>query len=159
MPLAVSDTDLLRLEAMLGVPRAPMVDDGVRTVIQFFREVLQTDPFDWFSYIRGIDFHSSVEWGIVHAADNLSRHKSRGPARPKPFVYFTTPGTSQYSTGTSFPESDYELFSVPYQMQCLKSRASGIKFSPEDQVVRLGGGAQYILSAADASRLVKLAGQ
>jgi len=134
-----------------------MVDDGIRKTIRFFREVLKCDPFLWTSYIRGIDFHSRVEATQLCPPQRLSRHKSRGTAIPKPFVYFTVPGTSQYSTGTSFPESDYELFSLPYPMPCLMSRASGIKFHPGDQVVRAGGGAQFILSSDNASQLLKIA--
>jgi hypothetical protein len=153
----VSDNDVLRMTSILGISRAEMVDDGIRKTIRFFRNVLKCDPFLWSSYIRGIDFHSRVEAPDLYPPQRLSRHKSRETAFSKPFVYFTVPGTSQYSTGTSFPESDYELFSFLFPMPCLKSRASGIKFHPGDQVVRAGGGAQFILSSANASQLIKIA--
>lgn len=156
MPAAVSDSDAVKLRTMLGLPDAPMVDEGIRTTVAFFRETLGADPFAWISYIRGIDFHSPVECLTLRPLVKLSRHRNRGEARRKPFAYFTVPGTSPYSTGTSFPESDFELFFVPYEMKCLKSRASGIKFHPTDRVFRGGGGAQFILSATDASRLTKI---
>jgi len=157
MASSITDRECNLMKAQLGLPTADMVDAGVRTTLDFFRNYLNTDPFVWISYIRGIDFHSRVEDLTIKPPVKLSRHKSTGSARPKPFAYFTVPGTSQYSTGTSFQESVYELFAVPHPMRSLKSRASGIKFDPEDRVVRSGGGVQYILSSIDASRLIKTA--
>lgn len=157
MASSVTDRECSLLRSQLGLPAAPMVDVGVRTTLDFFRNYLNADPFTWISYIRGIDFHSRVEDLTIAPPIKLSRHKSTGSARPKPFAYFTVPGTSQYTTGTSFQESVFERFTVPHRMRCLKSRASGIKFDPEDRIVRSGGGVQFILSSIDASRLKKLA--
>ena len=127
-PLASSVTgrECSLMKAQLGLPAAPMVDAGIRTTLDFFRNYLNADPFAWISYIRGIDFHSRVEDLTIAPPIKLSRHKSTGSARPKPFAYFTVPGTSQYKTGTSFQESVFELFAVPHLMRSLKSRASAL---------------------------------
>lgn len=156
MASLITDHECIMMKARLGLPAADMVDAGICTTIDFFRNYLEADPFAWISYIRGIDFHSRVEDLTIAPPLKLSRHKSTGSARRKPFTYFTVPGTSQYRTGTSFQESVYELFAVPHLMRSLKSRASGIKFDPEDRVVRSGGGVQYILSSIDASRLTRI---
>lgn len=149
----MNDADVSMMCERLGLPDAPLVTSGVRTTLEFFRDVLRTDPFQWCDYIRGIDFHKPVHRQHLAPGTSLSRHKSTGPSRRKPFVYFTKPGTSQFRTGTSFPESVYELFEVTSSVAALVSSTSGIKFHPTDRVSRLGGGVQYILSARDSEHL------
>ncbi len=152
----MTDADVLRMCERLGLPDALIVKSGIRATMEFFRDVLRTDPFEWCDYIRGIDFHKQVRRQRIASGTRLSRHKSTGAARPKPFVYFTKPGTSQFRTGTSFRESVYELYETPSSVPALVSFASGIKFHPADRVARLGGGLQYILSSKDSQNLRKL---
>ena len=156
----MTETEVQAMCDKLGVPCAPVVESGIRTTLKFFRDVLWEDPFEWRDYIRGIDFHKPVYVDHLLPGNRLSRHTSTSPGRDKPFVYYTKPGTSPFSTGTSFEESEYELFEVPQEIgspiHALVSSASGIKFHPGDRVSRLGGGVQYILSFEDAKKLTKL---
>lgn len=156
----MNETEIPKMCDKLGVPNAPLVESGIRTTLKFFRDVLWEDPFQWCDYIRGIDFHKPVYVDHLLAGTRLSRHTSLSPGRDKPFVYYTKPGTSPFRTGTSFEESEYELFEVPQSIgspiDALVSYASGIKFHPGDRVSRLGGGLQYVLSHEDSKQLIKL---
>lgn len=136
-----------QVRSALGLPSAPLVTRGIETTVRFFSEVLHADPMQWKDYLRGIDFHSPIQRVLLSPGARLSRHRSTGPARPKPFLYFTQPGTSPFSTGTSFPESVFELFECTSAVPALASRASSISFSPTDRVSRMGGGLQYIVPA------------
>ncbi len=149
-----SAADVSRMCELLGIPEAPMVKRGVRETLDFFDKILRANPFDWVDYFKAIDFHDHVSRQTLKEGTKLSRHRSTGSARVKPFVYFTKPGTSQYTTGTSFEESKYEEFEVRSPVEALVSRASGIKFGRRDRVVRAGGGVQFILRA-DAIRCLE----
>lgn len=149
--------DAQRMCGLIGVTPAPLVVAGMQSTLRFFREHLRVDPFQWVSYIRGIDFHKPVEDSYLDAGVALSRHRFDGPARSKPFEYFTVPGTSQFRTGTSFDRSIFEKYLVTVRTRALVSIAAAINFYPGDRVSRLGGGKQYILSAADAKRLRRIA--
>src|SRR3954451_19482001 len=96
----MSDEEVVH--AKLGLPAAPRVMDALRTTCTFFRDVLREDPKAWWEYLRGIDFHQPVRVDLLPAGTELSQHQSVGASRPKPFVYFTTPGVSPTSTGTTF---------------------------------------------------------
>ncbi len=136
-----------QIRSALGLPSAPLVTRGIETTVLFFSEVLRADPLQWKDYLRGIDFHSPIQRVMLAPGTRLSRHRSTGSARPKPFLYFTQPGTSPFSTGTSFPESVFELFECTSSLSALQSRASSISFSPTDRVSRMGGGLQFIVPA------------
>ena len=131
----------------LGLPMAPIVNSGIEATVSFFADVLGADPLQWTDYLRGIDFHSLVLRELLLPGARLARHRTTGPARIKPFLYFTKPGTSQFRTGTSFPVSLYELFECTSPVEALLSRAASISFGPADRVSRIGGGLQYIVSA------------
>jgi hypothetical protein len=150
----MTSVDVSRMCKLLGKPEAPLVKRGVREALDFFDKILGVDPFDWVDYFKGIDFHDHVHRLTLKAGTKLSRHRSTGSARVKPFVYFTKPGTSQHSTGTSFEESEFEKFEVASPVVALVSTASGIRFGREDRVVRAGGGIQYILRT-DAVRYLE----
>lgn len=154
---------IAQVRLALGLPSAPVVNRGVATTIAFFENDLHIDPLKWIDYLRGIDFHAvvprasnsfddplptAVRRELLPTFTRLARHRSTGPARSKPFLYFTTPGTSPFSTGTSFPESQFELFECSAPIWALKSRASSISFGPTDRVSRMGGGLQYIIPAS-----------
>ena len=136
-----------QVRSALGLPPAPLVTRGIETTVLFFSEVLHADPLQWKDYLRGIDFHSPIRSLLLAPGARLARHRSTGPARPKPFLYFTQPGTSPFSTGTSFSSSVFELFECTSPVSALQSRASSISFSPTDRVSRMGGGLQYIVPA------------
>jgi hypothetical protein len=102
-------------------------------------------------YFRGIDFHSDVYAHVLEVGTPLARHVSTGPARPKPFVYFTVPGTSPTSTGTTFNEVRFERGQVLTPVPALVSVAASISFNnlqlrSFDDVSRVGGGTQYIIA-------------
>jgi hypothetical protein len=136
-----------QIRSALGLPSAPLVTRGIETTVLFFSEVLHADPLQWMDYLRGIDFHSPIQRVMLAPGTRLSRHRSTGSARHKPFLYFTQPGTSPFSTGTSFPDSVFELFECTSPVSALQSRASSISFSPTDRVSRIGGGLQFIVPA------------
>lgn len=152
----MTDKDISRMCKLLGVPEAPMVRRGVREALEFFDRTLRTDPFKWVRYFKGIDFHNRVHLRVLGEGTKLSRHSSTGSGSVKPFVYFTKPGTSQHSTGTSFEESEYEKFEVVGPIQALESTASGVKFNPTDKITRAGGGIQYIVRLRAAASLKKI---
>lgn len=88
----------------------------------------------------------------------LARHVSTGPARPKPFVYLTVPGTSPTSTGTTFAEVRFERGHVLTPVPALVSVAAPISFNNVqlrsfDRVSRVGGGTQYIIARHHLSAL------
>jgi len=151
----MSDVDLL--QSKLGLPGAPVVLAGLTTVAYFFRTVIQQDPMNWWQYLRGIDFHKPVTVRTLARGTKLVRFDTLGdrPPKPKPFVYFTRPGTSPFSLGTSFAQSEFKLFETDRLTPALESIASGLSFSPTDRVSRLGGGIQFIVASRDAPTLVR----
>jgi hypothetical protein len=151
--------DLDTLQARLGLPASPLVQTGLTTAARFFRTVIGRDPMDWWPYLRGIDFHKPVTVKILPKGTVLARFDSLGDRSLKPFVYFTTPGTSPFSLGTSFPQAEFNLFETDRPTPALESRASGLSFSPSDRVSRLGGGVQFIVAFRDAPTLVRTGGR
>lgn len=152
------DVDVL--QAKLGLPPAPMVRDGLATTCDFFRTVLHADPIHWWEYFRGIDFHQPIRVEVLPAGTELAQHQSQGPARLKPFVYFTLPGTSPTSTGTTFDRVQFKLYRTTGVTRALVSVASPISFNnPErrqfDRVSRMGGGRQFIIATRDVPALVR----
>lgn len=148
----MADVDALRTR--LGLPAAPIVMAGLRTACGFFAEVLQVDPIDWLDYLRGIDFHKSVRVTVLAAGTRVSRHRMVGASRRKPFVYFTVPGTSPTTTGTTFEAVAYQEIVLPAPVRALVSSATWISFNDlvarrVDHVARAGGGTQYIIAAID----------
>jgi hypothetical protein len=153
------------LREKLGLPSAPLVTAGLVTTALFFRSVLQEDPIRWSEYLRGIDFHKLVTAETLPAGTRLIRYDSLGERSLKPFSYFTSPGTSPHSLGTSFPSSQFKLFETSRQTPALKSWASSISFSPRpgesrafefDPVSRAGGGVQYIIAFSDLPPLFRV---
>jgi hypothetical protein len=151
--------DFDALQTKLGLPAAPIVRAGLTTAAHFFRTVLYQDPITWWNYLRGIDFHNPVTIRTLPKGTRLVRFESLGDRSLKPFVYFTAPGTSPFSLGTSFPQSEFKLFEVDRPTPALESRASGLSFSPSDRVSRLGGGIQFIVAFRDAPTLVRTGGR
>jgi hypothetical protein len=141
--MAREETEHLR--SALGLTDAPLVRANLEAISSFFKS-LEVAPGAWLDYLRGIDFHRLVKVVFIPPQTRLSRHRSLGNARPKPFVYLTQPGTSPFSTGTSFEASKFELFETTSWAMALESYASAISFSPSDRVSRVGGGIQYIVS-------------
>ena len=156
----MSDVETLRVK--LGLPDAPLVRAGLQTTVAFFTNVLQESPMVWWEYLRGIDFHQPVRVELLPPGVRLAQHESVGHRRPKPFAYYTTPGTSPYATGTSFEASRYKLYETNQPTQALVSTASAIQFNDIaqgrfDRVSRPGGGRQYIIPTATAPTLVRTA--
>lgn len=141
----------------LGVTDAPMPRAGMTTVVDFFARELHihlesnSEWQAWFSYLLAIDFHQRVWTETLSAGTLLSRHEPPG-GRPKPFVYYTRPGTSQFRTGTSFPTSTFVLYELLAPTLALVSKASGAKFD-NPNVFRAGGGIQYIVRQSAATRV------
>lgn len=146
-------TDIDSLRNQLGIADAPVVRAGLAAADQFFRRTLHEDPHQWIEYLRGIDFHKRVSAEWLHRGTRLIRYDGPGPGRPKPFVYFTRPGTSPNALGTTFPSVQFNQFETDHDVYALVSTASGVKFHGRDRVSRLGGGLQYIISFAEASAL------
>lgn len=146
--------DVERLRGLLRLSDAPLTNANLVETLAFFRRVLATDPFGWINYLRGIDFHRPVGRILLFPQTRISRHRSTTAGITKPFVYFTKPGTSPTSTGTTFPEPVFERFEVVFQTPALQSYASAISFDPSDRVSRMGGGIQYIMSLP-ASQLLR----
>lgn len=154
--MAIGDVE--RLRGLLSLPDAPLINTNLVEILTFFRTALVADPFGWTDYLRGIDFHRPVSSTPLSPRTLISRHSGNYVGRPKPFVYFTKPGTSPYSTGTSFPESVFELFETIVTTPALQSYAAPIQYDlkhPEfpfqivqrrADVSRMGGGIQYIVS-------------
>lgn len=148
----MDEAETLRLK--LGLPAAPLVQQGLRKTCDFFHAQLNADPVHWWEYLRGIDFHKPVWIELLHAGTRLSQHQTLGPARAKPFAYFTVPGTSPTSTGTSFDQVRYREFRTTRPVNALVSAASPMAFNNVqagvfDRVSRTGGGRQYILAVSD----------
>jgi hypothetical protein len=148
----MSDIDGLRRQ--LGLPPAPLVLTGLSTTCAFFAETLRVDANDWVAYLRGIDFHKPVNVTMLPAGTRLARHRPLGTSRQKPFVYFTVPGTSPTSTGTTFDATTYQELALPAPVKALVSSATWISFNDVsagriDPVSRAGGGTQYIIAASD----------
>lgn len=157
---AVNDIEALRVK--LGLPTAPLVRAGLETTVDFFRAVLKEEPMGWWEYLRGIDFHQPVRVELLPAGARLAQHESLDSKRLKPFAYYTTPGTSPHSTGTSFSSSRYKLFETSHPTRALVSIASPMQFNDVaqgrfDRVSRPGGGKQYIIASVDAPVLVHAA--
>ena len=153
--------DVSAMQQFLGLPDAPMVRNGLAEACRFFRHELGVSPDDWQDYFRGIDFHCPVALRELPEGTQLARHVSTGRARPKPFVYFTIPGTSPTSTGTTFPAVRFERYRVQSPVRVLVSVAAPISFNNLqkcvfDDVSRMGGGTQYILASRDLVHLVAL---
>jgi hypothetical protein len=164
--MEMSEIDVLREK--LGLPTAPLVLAGLSTTAVFFRSVLHQNPVRWWEYLRGIDFHKLVTVETLPKGIRLIRYDSLGERSLKPFSYFTSPGTSPHSLGTSFPSSQFKLFETNRHTPALKSWASSISFSPRpgesrafefDPVSRAGGGVQYIIAFADLPPLFRVGGQ
>ena len=147
------------LAGKLGLPRAPLVKNGLATTAHFFSTVLREDPENWVGYLRGIDFHKPVRVERLPKGTQLIRYDSVGDRSLKPFLYFTKPGTSPHRLGTSFPRAEFKLFETTRPVDALVSAASGINFGPADRVSRPGGGTQYIVAFADAPALVRVGQQ
>jgi hypothetical protein len=137
------------LRARLGLPSAPLVLRGLGETDRYFREWLKLDPLEWIDYIRGIDFHKPVERTTVTAGTKLVRYEPPD-MKPKPFIYFTRPGTSPHSTGTSFPIYRFVEYRFVVGVTALRSYASDMKFGPHDPISRPGGAVQFIIRAIDA---------
>ena len=151
--MSASDLDALRRQ--LALPPAPMVTTGLALTAQFFELDLGLNPADWMDYLRGIDFHHPVRIAVLPAGTVLIRHESLRAGRPKPFIYFTSPGTSPTATGTSFPAVQFMRFRIASPTRALVSTASAISFNDVagrsfDRVSRPGGGRQFIIAARDA---------
>jgi hypothetical protein len=146
-------TDIDSLRNRLGIAAAPVVRAGLAAADLFFQKTLHEDPHQWIDYLRGIDFHKRVSAEWLRSGTRLVRYDSPGQGRPKPFVYFTRPGTSPNALGTTFPTVQFNEFETVHDVYALVSTASGIKFNALDRVSRLGGGLQYIISIAEASAL------
>jgi hypothetical protein len=153
----MADIDSLRTR--LGLTDAPRVRAGLATTEEFFRTTLHQDAGNWVGYLRGIDFSKPVSAEWLPLGTRLIRYDSTGPRTLKPFMYFTRPGTSPNSLGTSFPSVEYKEYEVNHRIRALVSTASGISFAPDDRVSRLGGGIQYIVAFADAPTLVRSGGR
>lgn len=142
----------------LGLPDAPVPRTGVATCVDFFARDLSINLESapewqrWFSYLQGIDFHQRVWRELLSAGRQLSRHEVAG-GTPKPFTYYTEPGTSQFRTGTSFPSSRYVLHQLLQPTPALASTASGVKFGDRN-IVRAGGGRQYIVRSSAPTTIV-----
>ncbi len=150
--------DVATLRARLGLPPAPLVLAGLEIASDFFHTVLREDPLRWVDYLRGIDFHRPVRVELLPTGTALSQHKHVGSARQKPFVYFTVPGTSPTSTGTSFTAAQFKLFRTSRPTKALVSSASPISFNDPrsgtmDAVSRMGGGKQLIVAAWEVPEL------
>ncbi len=143
--------DVSEMRRMLGLTDAPTVRAGLAAACEFFRDVIHANPAEWVDYFRGIDFHSDVYERLLEVGTPLARHVSTGTERPKPFVYFTVPGTSPTSTGTTFNEVRFERGTVLTPVPALVSVAAAISFNNMqrrsfDHVSRVGGGTQYIIA-------------
>lgn len=149
----MADVESLRIK--LGLTDAPIVRAGLAATEEFFRTTLRQDAASWISYLRGIDFHRPVRSEWLQRGTPLIRYESTGARTLKPFLYFTRPGTSPNSLGTSFPSVEYKQFEVDRSVRALVSTASGISFAPDDRVNRVGGGVQYIIAFGDAPALVR----
>lgn len=142
----------------LSISEAPMTTAGLTTVVEFFAGELrihlesQSQWQQWIEYLIGIDFHQRIATEVLPAGTQLSRHEPPG-GRPKPFAYYTRPGTSQFRTGTSFPASTFKLFQFVRPTRALVSKAAGIKFG-NPNIVRAGGGVQYIVSASAPTTII-----
>ena len=185
---------VMSLAAALGLPLAPVVQNGLTTAVKFLnldRDLLSREMC-WHLklgigmgiaepekaenyveiYLRGIDFHSTVIVTTLKPGTLLSRHewqpdeamkrpsncdlKDHFPTFRKPFIFFTKPGVSPLQTGTSFPVSRFREFEVMRIVRALQSTAAGIRFTQPGRadIVRSGGGVQFILKNADANALV-----
>jgi hypothetical protein len=147
------------LRTQLGLTEAERPMKGLVTVIEFFTDELGQDPLSWVNYLKGIDFSNEVLVKELMPGIGLSQHQAVD-ARPKPFAYYTEPGTSPTRTGTTFETSQYRLFRVKLPTKALVSKASAMSFNdPEgkklDPVSRMGGGRQYIISARKEPELVR----
>jgi hypothetical protein len=163
--------DLAALRRQLGVPDAPVVNEGIACTVAFFKDVIADDPVQWIGYLRGIDFHHPVTVATLGPRKKLIRYESarRGPIqRLPPFGYFTEAGVSPFHTGTSWPSWHYKEFTVVSETRALLSTASSISFNPFDdgvapgmpvrfdRVSRVGGGPQYIISRTDWPKLLRV---
>lgn len=148
-------TNIEALRVKLGITKAPMVDEGLTIVDEFFRSTIHQDPMAWVGYLRGIDFHKPVRSEWLPRGTRLIRYESTGDRTLKPFSYFTRPGTSPNSLGTTFPSVEYKEFELDRPVRALVSTASGLSFGPQDRVSRAGGGLQYIIAFADLPPLVR----
>ncbi len=147
--------DVQSLRTKLGLTDAPLVRAGIAAAEEFFRITLRQDASDWLDYLRGIDFHKPVRSEWLPRGTRLIRYESTGNRTLKPFLYFTQPGASPNSLGTSFPSVEYKEFELNWKTRALVSTASGLSFSPHDRVSRRGGGLQYIIAFSDAPALVR----
>ena len=153
----MQDIDGLRLA--LRLPNAPMVNNGLAATAAFFRTVLNVDPMQWVSYLRGIDFHHEVRPVFLERHKTLVRYESadrREIRELPPFGYFTDRGVSPFHTGTSWPAWNFKEFTVVVPTRALRSVASSMSFSITDRVSRQGGGVQYIISRADWPKLQRV---
>ncbi len=145
-------TELEQLRTVLGLPLAPLVDRGLRETTRFFRQWLHCEPLAWSSYIKGIDFHKTVETVTLRPNTRLVRYDPPD-TRAKPFMFFTRPGTSPHQTGTSFERVTFKEYQTEKPILALRSFASDMTFGLHDQVSRPGGGMQYIIRTIDCPAL------
>lgn len=149
-----SSSEIETLRLRLGLPKAPLVLDGLTTVYDYFTKHLHVSPAAWISYLRGIDFHCPVSTPTLHSPQELVRHKPDN-STSKPFLYFGQPGVSPMRTGTNFPSVTFERYRLARPILSLKSIASSIAFSPADRIVRPGGATQFIIASSDFSALIE----
>lgn len=165
-------TDLATLRRALGLPDAQMINEGLKTTVDFFATVIGTEPLLWLDSLRGIDFHHPVSapWLEKHTTlvryDKADRDAIGKGGTITPFAFFTDVGVSPFHTGTSWDSWHYKVFNVTVRTNALVSIASTMSWHPFgdvlkprrpikfDRVFRKGGGVQYILSRADWPKLL-----
>ncbi len=152
--------DATAMRQRLGVSDAPLVRLGLTTACRFFRHDIGVNPLDWIDYFRGVDFHHPVRVEVLALGTSLTQHMSLGRRREKPFAYFTVPGTSPTSTGTTFPAIAFQAYVTTQPVRALLSVAAPISFHDLqrrnfDPVSRMGGGTQFVLAERDVVTRLK----
>lgn len=147
--LVMHPDEVRSLILQLSITDAPLVRDGVRKTIQFFRTEIGIDPLDaqWLTvqrgleYLKGIDFHSPVSSELVRPPLNLVQYRPDDP-RPKPFMYLGEVGQSNQTLGINWPGYRFMRYELVGPARALVSRAADIAWGGR---IRPGGGRQYIL--------------
>lgn len=145
--------DLLeQLRFALGLADTPLVMRNLEVVDGFFRHRLRLDPMTQCSYLAGIDFSKDVRADRLPTGTPLSRHASVGSSSARSFMYFTSPGTSPTSTGTTFHAVQFIRYEVIHPVKALISYASDMCFAPIRKVhTARGVSASLDRSALDGS--------
>jgi hypothetical protein len=134
--------EAIKLCAQLKLPPAPLVIAGLETTLGFFREHLRIDPLRWTDAFGNIDFLHAVRAEMLTprvrlAARAIARDASTNERCP--FAFYTTPSTLP-------DEAAVQVWEVPEKIRVLASQATTLAL----------GGRQYLLSADDARKLVKV---